>query len=1013
MADWRVPRSFRSITSCAIVALCCLLYGNFIIADDLPSVPSEVRSPISPEDSLLLFRLDPGLTIEIAAAEPDVVDPIAIAFNENSQYSQMWVVEMIDYPRGPNDGEAPMSRIRVLTDKDGYGRFREPRTFADKLLFVTGILPWKDGLIVTLAGRVAFMKDTDGDGKADVDETWFTGFAEENSQLRANHPTFGLDNRIYIANGLRGGNIIVAKDEWKARAQPLSISGRDFAFDPITGRCEAVSGIGQFGMTFDDFGNRFVCSNRNPCQHVVLEDKYLKRNPDLSVSAVMHDVSPPAENSRVYSLSKAWTTSTLHAGQFTAACGVTIYRGNLMPEYYGHSFTCEPTANLVHRDAIEPDGATFVAKPSQSTTEFLASPDEWFRPVNLANGREGELYVVDMYRAVIEHPDWVPDELKNRPDERYGDDRGRIYRIRPTDEVLKKRGFPPLRLSKWNDPVAGLELGDGYRRDTHARRIYESQDRSNVEDLEGLLRDCTVPEACVRALWALNGLGSLSDEVLLEVLRRQLHPRVVEHAVRLSEPRLKSNKLLQEAVVNLDRSRGDARLDFQFALSLGELAGDRNAAATLAMIGLDRAGDPWTRKAILSSVPGHAGLLFERVVNALTVRQNWDDEGVAALVEEIATLVGTAEDGKDVRDALDDIGFITLYYGVKSKPVARVLFRGMSGLGAGLARRGVSLADQLPDKSDPSRMPLDAINQRAIQVASAPDEAASFRNEAIAVLRYTRPFDAAAILQKLAVSEPDQNVRLAAIDVLAGANEPEVGKSLLAELSSQTPTIRRAILNALLQQDEYTRLVLSDVESGRIRPTEIDPARWSQLTKHKNTEISAQAKKLYDASQPADRQKVLADYQPAITLKGDAKRGRDVFAKNCTGCHRIGDLGVNVAPDIADSRTQNPSQLLTSILDPNRAVDNNYFSYTVVMLDGKIHTGIIGSETSSSITLRQQENKTLELLRRDIDEIHSNGVSLMPVGLEKNITVEQMADLIAFIKNWRYLDGSIPASIGK
>jgi putative heme-binding domain-containing protein len=136
-----------------------------------------------------------------------------------------------------------------------------------------------------------------------------------------------------------------------------------------------------------------------------------------------------------------------------------------------------------------------------------------------------------------------------------------------------------------------------------------------------------------------------------------------------------------------------------------------------------------------------------------------------------------------------------------------------------------------------------------------------------------------------------------------------------------------------------------------------------------------------------------------------------VFVKNCVQCHRIADLGVNVAPDISDSRVKKPEQLLADILDPNRAIDNNYFSYSIVDTDGGVHTGVISAETATSITLRQPEGKELTLLRRNIEELKSSGVSLMPVGLEQKITVQEMADLISFIKNWRYLDGSVPPEV--
>ncbi len=210
------------------------------------------------EESLRHFQLDAGLAIELVACEPQVVDPIAIRFDEAGR---LWVVEMRDYPHGPAAGEPPRSQIRVLTDEDADGRFETSRVFADKLLFPTGIQPWKGGLFVTLAGEVAYLADSDGDGRADSRETWFRGFAQENPQLRANHPRLGLDGCIYVSNGLRGGDVVDARHA-DADARPLSISGRDFSFDPRTGEFAAASGNGQFGVTFDDFGNRFTCNNR-------------------------------------------------------------------------------------------------------------------------------------------------------------------------------------------------------------------------------------------------------------------------------------------------------------------------------------------------------------------------------------------------------------------------------------------------------------------------------------------------------------------------------------------------------------------------------------------------------------------------------------------------------------------------------------------------------------------------------------------------------------------------------
>ena len=449
------PRAFGCSVGCCFTMLACMMsiLPPALAGDQPPS------SPLSVEASLARLQLAPGLQIEVAAAEPEVIDPVAVRFDERGR---MWVVEMRDYPHGPPDGEEPLSRIKVLEDQDGDGRFETSRVFADKLLFATGLQPWRGGVIVTLAGRVAYLKDSDGDGRADQNETWFTGFAEQNTQLRANHPRFALDNHIYIANGLRGGSVVGTRG---SDNRPVSLSGKDFRFHPTTFSYEAVTGVGQFGLTFDDFGNRFVCSNRNPLLQIVLEDRFIRRNPSFAPTAATHDVATAGAESRIYAISRAWTTSNLHAGQFTAACGVLIYRGDALPsEFYSNGFTCDPTGNLVHREIVRPEGSIFVSKPAREGVEFLASDDEWFRPVNLSNGPDGSLYVVDMHRAVIEHPQWMPEELKERPDLLLGADRGRIYRVRAA--TAPHHPQPELGSATSGQLATLLEHGNAWHRET-------------------------------------------------------------------------------------------------------------------------------------------------------------------------------------------------------------------------------------------------------------------------------------------------------------------------------------------------------------------------------------------------------------------------------------------------------------------------------------------------------------------------------------------------------------------
>ena len=231
---------------------------------------------------------------------------------------------------------------------------------------------------------------------------------------------------------------------------------------------------------------------------------------------------------------------------------------------------------------------------------------------------------------------------------------------------------------------------------------------------------------------------------------------------------------------------------------------------------------------------------------------------------------------------------------------------------------------------------------------------------------------------------------------------------LVETLERQTPAVRRAIIDALAVEPAAAAVLLEAVADGRIARIEIGQPRETALLKHRDNAIRRRAEEVLKPSVPADRQAVLSDYRQVLELKGDALAGRELFRQHCAACHKIGELGVNVAPDISDSRVKTPQQLLVDILNPNQAIDNNYATYTLVTTDGTIHVGIISTETAGSVTLRAAENKTVDVLRADIETLKSNGVSLMPEGFERHLSYQQLADVISFVKNWRYLDRPIP-----
>jgi putative membrane-bound dehydrogenase-like protein len=808
--------------------------------------PPTVRSPVSPQESLAHIVVADALKVELVAHEPNVIDPVEIRFDEDGR---MWVVEMRDYPTGSPDGKTH-SQISVLVDNDGDGFFESATVFADKLRFATGLQPWKGGVFVTMAGEVAYMKDTSGDGRADLVETWFRGFAEENTQLRASHPRLALDNHIYVANGLRGGSIVDAR---RPKNPPLSISGMDFRFNPLTRKCDAVSGAGQFGLTFDDYGNRFICTNRNPAIHVVLEDRYLRKNPLVAVAAVTHDVAKAADESRVFPITGAWTTSNLHAGQFTAACGLEIYRGNALPdEFYGNLFVCEPTGHLVHREIIQPHGVTFTSKPAYENKEFFASRDEWCCPVNLEVGPDGALYVVDMYRAVIEHPEWMPTELRERPDLLHGSDRGRIYRIVPKN--FRRPPRPQLSTKSSPDLVDLLAHPNAWWRETAARLLVERQDKSVGAQLERVALKHESILARIHALRVLHGLGLASDELRLTLLDDP-QPRIVEQAIVFDESRLPVGSELSRKVAELIRHTND-RVRFLAILTGRGMPSEPLFPA-----------DSWEHQAMLLAARSRGGVMLMRLLqNQLLVEANLEDP--KRFIRELARVAAASDDEDQAPRAIRALVRNTTYQRI-----------GLASFLNEWRRRGKSLETLRASLLEPDRTAFEQAFFDAVDDALGRNQSELVRCEAIDLLAHAE--GATETLASLALNETSAAVRARAISVLPINADPDLWRELLRRYSHETPALQTAILGSVFATAERTALLLDAIAAGQFQPAALGADRINRLLNHRDVKIRRRAEQLLADIIPADREQILTAYKPVLTMSADAARGRAVFAKHC------------------------------------------------------------------------------------------------------------------------------------
>lgn len=978
--------------------------------------------PVEPEASIGSFQLSAEVSISLVAAEPEVIDPVAIAFDDRGD---LWVVEMRDYPNGPAaEGDPPLSQIRVLRDENLDGRYDTAVTFANSLPFATGLQLWGDGAVVTAGGQVLFLRDTDRDGAADRQEIWFDGLAEENPQLRANHPSLGLDNWLYIANGLRSTSVIdrmVDRDE----PQPLNLSGRDLRIDvrrKLAGATqlspsqqvaapamEAVTGPSQFGLTWDRFGRRYFCSNRNPCVEVVVEQREASLSPLVGLAPLTRDVIPAGEASQVRPLVDAWTTSNLHAGQFTAACGVLVTASDHLPNNsLGHALVCEPTGHLVHRRVLgRCDGRTEVVDEAPES-EWLASYDSWFRPVNLSEGPDGAIYVVDMYRAVIEHPDWVPDELKNRPDARHGDDRGRIYRIGSDDgstpaEVFASLRQEPLRDRKTGALVALLADSNEWLRATAARLLLDRKSAQAVDELEALATNGQAPEARLRAAYLLLSWNALEDEVVQSLLSDS------DSQLRAAGWRVAAAKPTAATAYRAQAASALASNDLDEAISAcWYLAGTdaADAAETSAppqelsavRLAARHADNPYLLMAATAANRHWLASWYEQWIAELAsqLQSPVDTDSPAvgdttwAAVERLAKQHAAADtsEGKRIRAELGNYAAGSAG-GKEEVELQRLWLSVALGWAEGAGASAVEAEEALWDWS-----------VRIATDAGAPHDS---RAAAIRLLRFAPSSLIATHFPAIVEEMDDGSLAGVAIAAWARHSDDRLDAWMIERFDTAAPRQRAAIFDALTAHPDRLAAMVEALEGDRLSVRRFDASQIQRLAATREPTLKSRIAKLLEGAVDPDRSAVLDEYTACLNLKADAKAGAAVFLQHCASCHQIDGVGHQVGPDISDSRTQTPAQLLTAILDPNRAIDSRYFRYVLLTDDGQVLDGVVAEETSETVTLVRQNAERVVVQRDAVVELKPAGVSLMPEGIEAQISPQEMANLIGYIKNWRYL----------
>lgn len=970
------------------------------------------QSPISPKESLKQFVHDTGFQLELVASEPQIVDPVSMQID---RHGRIWVVQMGDYPN--HDGNAN-SQIVVLEDKDLDGFFETSHLFADGLTFATGVQPWENGALVTTQGQLLMLRDRDGDLKVDSKETWLEGFAVENPQLRANHPTIGPDGWLYIASGLRGGKIKQSIPFAKPTSEILDLTSGDLRVNLFTGQVEVIGGPSQYGLTFDRLGNRYGCSNRQPCFEIVSERRLINQSPLAGLEKAFTEVSPGEAQSSVHPLVNAWTTSNLHAGQFTAACGVLVTHSQHFPgDHFANILTCEPTGSLVqHRKANRKSGIAKIY-PELSEQEWLASKDPWFRPVDLYEGPNGDIYIVDMYRAVIEHPEWVPTELKNRPDQRSGDSLGRIYRMKSrrdthsqeistnvhSGSTWEEQIASPLQ---WNRSVALQILFDEYHR---AQESGNDQDRREVIERLRRITSFSIQERNVSAVASLVLLQSSMGQYDLPSIQALLSS--ADDDIRMTawksllelDPKNVSPELsdfligrLQKTFKQVNTSVEELRAAAWFIAKLPASQVKRfNLIESMAesLVRHDSDGHLWM--AVSAASQSNLDDLIESYLNLKTSVSNdgmpfssMANEALTRLTAKVFLAVSTAERSLWMSRSMDQLQ--------DARPiVCKVAMAVLDGF-----KRSGKLQIAPGSKDD----------QRVIELARNSSDPA-IRTAAVGLLSCCSSDTAKSVAVNLLESD-DIVILKKAIEACSSHKTEAFDDWLFKNFCSSLPEVRPAIFTAIRNSPNRISAMIERIESGDFSTKQLDASQIQSLKSVTDKELSSRLQKIFNQAIDPNRLKVVDSYSSVIStteVNPKQNRGKAVFDKNCAACHRLNNIGTTVGPDISDARDQTVEKLIVSILDPNRSIDANYFRYQVRTEDGISLDGVLKDANSQTVTLSNQ-NGVRTIDRSTIAEMKSMGVSLMPDGIESQISPSEMAELVWYIKNWRYVNDNVPAS---
>ena len=997
---------------------------------ELASLAYPEGGPTAPEKAAARIRVPADFDLRLAASEPLIEKPISMDWDPQGR---LWVAETPEYPNGRKinrndeviapwrdhdpktysggiDSRPARDRISILTDSDGDGRMDQKTVFYEGLELVTSLVFYRDGVIVSQAPEILWLRDTDHDGKADKREVLFTGFGTSDTHAVISNMRWGMDGWIYATQGYSG-------------AEPKSPDGkRNFGrlgsgvlrFKPDGSAIEMVSSKNgnTWGLDFGWDGELFFTqANGTHLQHVVLPEAALARG-RMGNTASYKTIEDHRKVFPAITHKKHPYLQIDNVGGFTASSGSAVYTGGAWPERFDYThFVSEPTVNLVHLDRIKPLESSYLASKDQEE-EFIASTDLWFRPIHQRIGPDGALYLLDFYNQAVVHndtrgPKHGANNAAVRPDRDHHF--GRIWRV----QFKEPRPLPPARLASATglDLVGALEHPNGWVRETAHRLLLENSLSAPVrEALERLALSTKAPAARVRALWLLEHAGDSSS--LVKAIT-DADPAVRKNALQIAAlpgpAGAESSPLL--AAVRSRLTDLDARARLQALLALARFM-DQPAAQEAVVEVFPRLNDSWLQSAAVSA----AAAAPDKVLSLVLSGQF--SGGLTNLVAELSKIMAAKAGGVELARLVETVAAAPEGHTIDQEAVLSSLAANRDGavapwsaqlqealrrlLSSGNLRLSGAALPLIARWDSGRRMSADVspVIRQLVGQLSENGRSEAERGQTIRNLLGVYELDPGiiqAIGQWLRTMGPG-SLQSQTIAALGDVRDPAVGAEFVAAYPELSSGAQGLVFNQLIRRVDWAGSLLDAIQAGKVAPLSLGPGALHRLRTHPDGTIAQRATELLDAlrgPEVKEKDALIAKFAPLVQKTGSAEAGKKLFSENCAVCHKLNGEGRDLAPDLTGMGVHAPAELLVHILDPNRVVEPNFISTSIETRDDESIDGIIARENNAGVVLRNAAGD-FEIKREKIKSQRSTGLSLMPNGFEA-LGPDGLRDILTYL----------------